>query len=174
MARTTYIGDSLGVGTSQYLPRANTDARVGRSSAEGVRALKRKLRPGDKAVVIDLGSNDPSAAELRKSLRKAKKLIGSRNAVLGLVGPGSPDAAKKNALIKRYAKKHGYAVVGTGPTSDGLHPTNYKRRARQVRRKLRGSKQATVRRAPSSTPDRDSLSVPTSLRELLIRGYSGG
>jgi lysophospholipase L1-like esterase len=129
MARTLVVGDSLGVGTAPYLRSrggVRGDSRVGRPSSEGVAVLRQRLRRGHRAVVFDLGTNDASAGELRQSLRQARRLVGDRELYVSTVN--GPDAAAKNALLKRFARRspnihlvRGAQRVATGP--DGIHPT---------------------------------------------------
>lgn len=157
MARTTYVGDSLGVGTTQYLRKPNSNTRVGRTSAEALEVLRRKLRDKDKAVVFDVGTNDPSAAELKRNLRRAERLIGDRRLVLATVN--GPKAHEKNQAIRQFASRHGNVEVVewkrrgiTGP--DGIHstPDGYRLRAKLVRRAIRSGQ--SPRKRPHSSPTR--------------------
>ena len=80
------VGDSLEVGTGPYLRRelggtpVTVDARIGRPSGEGLRVLARRLRPGQRVVVFDLGVNDNPAqpAVLASDLAAARRLAGDR------------------------------------------------------------------------------------------------
>ena len=80
---TIVVGDSLAVGTKPYLGSLlpgyplTWDVRNGRTTPEGMRALRAKLRqvqPG--AVVVSLGSNDgPSPARFADRLRRILRTI---------------------------------------------------------------------------------------------------
>lgn len=170
---TTVIGDSLGVGVSSYF-KGQHDVKVGRNSEESLAALRR--RKVGRRVVLEVGSNDPDAATLRRNLYRARKQLKGKQVVLGLVGPGSPDAAAKNRVIKQFAKQTGGAVARPGKTADGLHPTDYRRAARRIKRRFRSSGtprkvKASSRRpqTPTHGPIRLGSGLP-SLRELLISG----
>lgn len=170
---TTVIGDSLGVGVSPYF-KGRHDVKVGRNSEESLAALRR--RKVGKRVVLEVGSNDPDAETLRRNLNRARKQLKGKQVVLGLVGPGSPDAAAKNRVIKQFAKSTGGAVARPGKTADGLHPADYRKAARRIRKRFRGTgtprKVTPTTRTPSTPshgPIRLGQGLP-SLRELLING----
>lgn len=140
--RTVVVGDSLGVGTVPYLQRAlggpvRADVRVGRSSSDGVNALSRLLRGGADQVVLDLGTNDGSAQQLRQSVRRAQSLAGDRPIYIPTVnGPG---AAQKNAMLRRLAGGNVHLVNWAGQSrglvgGDGIHASGrgYQQRARIV------------------------------------------
>lgn len=152
--RTVVVGDSLGVGTVPYLQRAlggkvAADVRVGRSSADGVNALSRLLRGGADRVVLDLGTNDGSAQQLRQSVRRAQSLAGDRPIYIPTVnGPG---AAQKNAMLRSLAggnihlvnwanQSHGL----TGP--DGIHASGagYQKRAQIVAHSIASAPMGSV------------------------------
>jgi hypothetical protein len=140
--RTVVVGDSLGVGTVPYLQRAlggpvRADVRVGRSSSDGVNALSRLLRGGADQVVLDLGTNDGSAQQLRQSVRRAQSLAGNRPIYIPTVnGPG---AAQKNAMLRRLAGGNVHLVNWAGQSrglvgGDGIHASGrgYQQRAQIV------------------------------------------
>lgn len=185
MSRTTQVGDSLTVGMDPYFKKTNFDARGGRSSTEGLAVLKQKLRPRDDVVVFDLGTNDATAAETKRNLRRAKKLVGNRRLIVSTVN--GPDAKNKNKFIKEFAAKNPNVDLVRGRrfanAGDGIHSTSagYKRRAAAIKKAIRSGdkpeQRMTVRRSPKAVPE-DVLTeapraVPKSLRELLMAGYSG-
>lgn len=148
LGRVLVVGDSLGVGTAPSLRRrlggVGADVEVGRGSAEGVRVLDQRLRDRHGAVVFDLGTNDPTAGDLRRSLRQASNIVGNRELYLSTVN--GPDAAAKNRLLTRFARRHDNVhliraaqKVGTGP--DGIHysPQGYDQRAQLYSRAIRRS-----------------------------------
>jgi hypothetical protein len=148
LGRVLVVGDSLGVGTAPNLRRrlggVGADVEVGRSSAEGVRVLEQRLRDRHGAVVFDLGTNDPTANDLRRSLRQASNIAGDRDIYLSTVN--GPDARDKNQLLKRFARRHenvhlirGAQRIPTGP--DGIHysPQGYDARAQLYARSIRRS-----------------------------------
>lgn len=148
LGRVLVVGDSLGVGTAPSLRRriggVGADVEVGRGSAEGVRVLDQRLRDRHGAVVFDLGTNDPTANDLRRSLRRASNIVGERDLYLSTVN--GPDAAAKNRLLTRFARRHDNVhliraaqKIGTGP--DGIHysPQGYDQRAALYSRAIRRS-----------------------------------
>lgn len=170
---TTIIGDSLGVGDSKYF-KGKHDVKVGRNSAESLAALKRR-RVGKK-VVLEVGSNDPDAATLKRNLERARRDLQGRKVVIGLVNPGVADAAAKNKALKAYAKRIGAGVVRTGAGGDGIHPADYRRRASKIKKQFRGQKAPRIKRSNGDArkPLYGQHATPaTSLRELVARGYSG-
>lgn len=141
------VGDSLGVGTTPYLRPSESDTLVGRSSANGVQALRRLVQRGTPSqVVFDLGTNDPTAADLAHSIRQARRIVG--NAQLFVPTVNGPNAAAKNALLQHLAQQgeinlidwagHSRGLIG----SDGIHasPTGYRQRAALIARALRGGR----------------------------------
>ena len=163
--RTLVVGDSLGVGTAPTLQkilqgRVDTDARVGRPSREGVAQLRRKMRGGNYSrVVFDLGTNDSSARETKRSLRQAKRIVG--NTPLYVATVNGPDAKRKNRAI-RNSGANVIDWASKGKTTDGLHPTaqGYKGRARMFKRVMR---QGGSGRSPGgSLPLSSGSSAPTS------------
>lgn len=145
LRRVLVVGDSLEVGTGPYLQRrgATVDARGGRPSSEGVGVLRQRLRPGHRAVVFDLGTNDASVGELRRSLRQARQVVGGRELYVSTVNSPS-DQRAKNRLLKRFARKSPNihlvrAASKVAPGPDGIHysPQGYRQRGRLLARALR-------------------------------------
>jgi hypothetical protein len=135
--RTVLVGDSLGVGTAPYL-HAKANARVGRPSREGVRVLRSMKRRYGR-VIFDLGTNDPSAHELARNVRKADRISGDATVYVPFVH--GPKARQKNRAIRRLARNRRdvRAVRWNAPRGpDRIHatPQGYRRRARQIRRVL--------------------------------------
>jgi hypothetical protein len=163
MGRTVYQGDSLGVGTTRYMKGVDADVKVGRTSAEGVRGLKRQLAKGGVSkVVADLGTNDGSARELASSVRKIRKLAKGKPVYLATVR--GPQAKQKNAYLKREAAKGNINLIDASKTGgvagDGIHLTaaGYKKRARLVQRSLKGGgSPQRASRASSAPVDRGAL-----------------
>jgi lysophospholipase L1-like esterase len=182
------IGDSLTVGMEPYFKkkRYKTDARVGRPSSEGVEVLRKKLSERDKAIIFDMGTNDASAKDTARSMRQVKKMAHGRTLVVSTVN--GPDAKAKNDFIKKFAKRNPNVVLVRGhrfaDAPDGIHasPDVYRKRAEAIKRRLRqqgvAAKAPKVRHVGQSPKAAKAaklgyVSVPTSMRELLMRGYSG-
>jgi len=140
--RTVVIGDSLGVGTVPYLQRVlggkvAADVRVGRSSSDGVNQLGRLLRGGADQIIMDLGTNDASPAQLQQSVQRARRLSGGRPIFIPTVnGPG---AAQKNALLRNLAGGNVHLVNWANQShgltgADGIHASGagYQKRAQIV------------------------------------------
>jgi lysophospholipase L1-like esterase len=141
--RVAYVGDSMGVGTSPHFD-ARKNVVGGRSSVQGVEALekmdKRGARPD--TVIFDLGTNDQGPEQLRRSVQRARRLLPHARIVMPTVR--GPNAARKNALIRKMAGKGAVVVVPWAAksdkllSSDRLHatPQGYRKRAKMIKRAL--------------------------------------
>jgi hypothetical protein len=172
--------------------RVRADVRGGRPSAEGLGVLEQRLRPRHTDVVFDLGTNDGSAGELRRSVRRADRLTGDRGLVLATVN--GPQARAKNQFLKRYARRHDDVSLvrwaGRGQVgSDGIHstPGGYQARAGMVARALSAREGAApVARAaalPGYSPSQEKIiraidrvadRVGATRRERLAAYMTGG
>jgi lysophospholipase L1-like esterase len=144
-ASVLVVGDSLGVGTEPSLRAAlptlaiDADSRNGRTSPEGLAALREQLRPQHETVVFDLGTNDgPTAVGLTAgSLVAARELAAGRCLVVATLNHPpragvSIDA--QNASIRRFvAEAPGAALVDWHAAAhatrgalrpDGVHATS--------------------------------------------------
>lgn len=81
------IGDSLAEGIAPYLPgelgvtRIPTDARIGRSLAEGM-TLVRQVNPGSRLAVSLFSNDDPRAtAALERAVKESVRVVGSDGCV---------------------------------------------------------------------------------------------
>lgn len=144
--KTVMVGDSLGVGTNPYLQGIEADTKVGRSSASAVAALKRLVAGGDVTrVVFDVGTNDGSAAQLRKSISQARRV--AKGAMLIVPTVNGPDAENKNRVLRGLADRGEIVLVdwasksGGLLASDGIHatPTGYRARAAMLAAALQTS-----------------------------------
>lgn len=140
-----YVGDSLGVGTVPQLrsTAVDGDARIGRSSTEGLSVLRSRLRPGHETVIFDLGTNDGSPAILSQNLRRARKLTGERLVIAFTLN--RPNAGPFNNAISGFARSarnvlvidwHSRATREHLLAGDGIHASasGYRRRAAIVTR----------------------------------------
>jgi len=133
---TLVVGDSIGVGTAPHLKRlGNVTANVvgGRSSANGIQALRSKLAGGKYAtIVLDLGTNDGSSRDLVKSVREARRLAPNAKIVVPLVN--GPNAASKNASLRRLGGNVRVVDVRGKPGPDGIHYSGqgYRQRANHL------------------------------------------
>jgi lysophospholipase L1-like esterase len=188
------VGDSLEVGTGPYLRRelsgspVTVDARIGRPSGEGLRVLARRLRPGDRVVVFDLGVNDDPAqpGALASDLAAARRLAGDRCLVVATLERAPLNGVTVQGLnraVESFAVRSPgvqlvdwQAAVKADPgllNPDHLHPKpgGYALRGRLVAEGVRAclaggapSPQAPAPKgpAPSATP------VPAARQPLLI------
>jgi hypothetical protein len=147
-----YVGDSLGVGTvgalRSLMPSApiDGDARVGRGSTEGLRVVTARQRRRHRVVVFDLGTNDRRLGTLRRNLKRARKVVGSRLLVVFTLNV--PGARSFNRVIRSFSATapnvllvdwHAAARAHSLLASDGIHasPRGYVRRAVLIARVLR-------------------------------------
>ena len=166
--RIAYVGDSMGVGTAPNVKgRVKANVVGGRSSADGVTALKQILNGGRYGqVVFDLGTNDPDKRALKQSLNRALRLADGATVVVPTVR--GPNAAEKNKLIRRYARQGKIDLVrwaGNSKgllSSDDLHatPAGYEERARMIEAALGDTAPSTSYRAKK--PTRKIPAVSTS------------
>ncbi|MFA9270562.1 GDSL-type esterase/lipase family protein [Svornostia abyssi] len=151
---TIVVGDSLAVGTKPYLGSLlpgyplTWDVRNGRTTPEGMRALRAKLRevqPG--AVVVSLGSNDgPDPARFADRMRRILAAIPPSSCVIwpSIVRPDRKgDETGLNRVLRRMAAAddrltlidwQGAVQRGAVILPDGLHPdpAGYQRRSQMI------------------------------------------
>ena len=183
------VGDSLQVGTGPHLRKelaavpVTVDARSGRPSTEGVRVLRKRLRPNHDVVVFDLGTNDdPSeAATFARNLLTARDLAGDRCLVVATLNRppvGGVSVADMNKALSRLVEASPNAglvdwkgAVDGNPSllsRDGVHatPAGYAARARLVAAAVEECFGAvepptkTPRAAPGPEPRAQSSSEP--------------
>ena len=135
-----YVGDSLGVGTSPHVKGAKADVKGGRRSSEAAKIAASKFR-GERTIVFDVGTNDASAGELRRSVRKLRKAVGQDVAILMSPVRG-PHAATKNQVLRQLERKGAIRLFAGGKvevSGDGIHPTpaGYQARAKALRKALK-------------------------------------
>lgn len=144
-ASVLVVGDSLGVGTEPSLRAAlptlaiDADSRNGRTSPEGVAALRERLRPEHETVVFDLGTNDgPTAVGLTAgTLAAARELAAGRCLVVATLNHpprAGTSIDAQNASIRRFvAETPGAALVDWHAAAqstrgalrpDGVHATS--------------------------------------------------
>ena len=149
------IGDSLQVGTGPYLEQqlgalpVESDDRQSRGSAEGLEALRARLRPDHDVVVFDMGTNDdpsnPNA--LYANLQAARSATGDRCLVVATILRPPYNAVTvdgMNAAVERFALDNPgvqlvdwYGVATSTPGilyEDGVHarPEGYALRGRLI------------------------------------------
>jgi hypothetical protein len=135
-----YIGDSLTEGMKPLLgPRFHVNSRGGRPSPEGVPIVKKNKGRFD-TIVFDLGTNDGSLENLRRSVNQVLRNAGGARIVMATVNSPT-DQKRKNAFLQALARKGRIELVNTMNvqlSGDGIHPTaqGYKQRARLMRRAL--------------------------------------
>lgn len=134
VGRTLVIGDSLEVGTFPLLKQklGNKVHGImvgGKPSAWGIAQLKRQFKTGNyDNVVFDLGTNDASASDLRRSLKQLTQIAGDAKVYVSTVN--SPfDEKAKNSLLRTYARNHPNVTLipwhgasnGGASLPDGIH-----------------------------------------------------
>jgi lysophospholipase L1-like esterase len=151
---TIVVGDSLAVGTLPYLGpllpahRLTWDVRNGRTTPQGMRALRAQLRvmqPG--AVVVSLGTNDgPDPRRFADRMRRMLAAIPPSVCVIwpSIVRPARKgDATGLNRVLRRMAARDGRLTLidwqgavqrGAVRLPDGLHPdvAGYQRRSEMI------------------------------------------
>ncbi|MGL6279944.1 MAG: SGNH/GDSL hydrolase family protein, partial [Gaiella sp.] len=154
------VGDSLSVGTLDYLDTAlpgwsvRSDSVVGRRTADGLAALERL--GGREPVVISLGTNDPAGAAetFRADVERALRLAGGRCVIWATIWrAGGPDAAFNDVLEQaaesgRLQLLRWDEMLQRDPAllaPDGIHgsPSGYAARAAEVARLVRACPRST-------------------------------
>lgn len=125
VGRTLVVGDSLGVGTVPQLKRLglNVDANVhvGRGSGKGLQVLSNMVRGRDyQNIVWDLGTNDGTAGELAKNLRRAIKLAPNAEFYVPTLNGPFQTAAKNRVLHQIAAENPNVKLVPWHSRSQGL------------------------------------------------------
>lgn len=120
------IGDSIAVGISHYL-KCDVSANVGASSSS---ILKRAPSGKYDVVVISAGSNDPQSKNLTTNIKNIKSKYTSARFVIVL--PYNRVATRR---IKASATNPKDTIIDLVRyhTNDGIHPTNYKHLATNIR-----------------------------------------
>jgi hypothetical protein len=187
------IGDSLEAGTAPYLQAALSpvpvmfDYRIGRPSAEGVAALRARLRPEHETVVFDLGTTDdprrPDA--LLINLAAARELAGDRCLVLATVARpalGGATVEGMNRTIERFVSEtpgaqladwHAVVAAVPGLLADRVHPSSagYALRAQLIAQAVEGCllpglagipPPRSFRPQPGAEPEREARSQTPS------------
>ncbi len=97
------VGDSLGVGTAEFLKNWKRDVETGRRADEALAILREMLKNNPKArnVVFDAGTNDTDPEKLKQVLKAVVRVAGDRNLLIPTVG--GPNAAAKNEVIRSFA-----------------------------------------------------------------------
>ena len=144
-------GDSLAVGTDDGLKKATikatTNAKVGITTAQGLKNLQaNRSKLGDQ-LVISLGTNDFDTVNFKKSAESIMSLANGRPVYwLNIKRPalaGKPADTAINTALGQVAAKHSNlhiidwkAVVDNGDVTltDGMHPNaaGYKKRADMI------------------------------------------
>ena len=73
MARPLWVGDSLGVGTSPFVPHARANVRVGARARTASRLRTLLASAPSRVAVFDLGTNDPDGHSLVQAAKLARK-----------------------------------------------------------------------------------------------------
>jgi lysophospholipase L1-like esterase len=191
------IGDSLQVGTGPYLERelgampVEADVRESRGSAEGLEALRARLRPEHTVVVFDKGTNDdPSNPDaFYATLQAARAAAGDRCLVVAtLLRPPYNGITYDglNAALERFASDtpqvelvdwRGVATSTPGILyDDGVHarPEGYALRGRLIADAIRGcgGGAASAIPAPSqsaASPPAELVPEPAPAQEVEVR-----
>ncbi len=173
--RVLVIGDSLGVGTEPYLDDAlggspvSTDAKISRTSAEGLEALAASIGPQHTTVVFALGTNDdPGAPELlAEHLSEARSLAGGRCMVVATLARPPLNGVSVEALNEaiaafasadpnvRVADWAGAVAADPGLLVDGVHADaeGYALRAALLADAIAGCAGATTSPPPGGSRD---------------------
>ena len=155
------VGDSLQVGTGPYLEQelraasVEIDSRQSRGSADGLAALRGRLRGDHTVVVFDLGTNDDptNPGALVSTMNSARQAAGDRCLVVATILRPPYNGVSvdgMNAAIERFALAnqgvqlvdwHGVATSTPGILyDDGVHarPEGYALRGRLLAQAVRG------------------------------------
>jgi hypothetical protein len=155
MGELALVGDSLNVGTLDYLDEAlpgwtvRSDSVVGRITDDGLAALERL--GGREPVLISLGTNDPSdaVAAFGDDVERALRIAGVGRCVIWATIWRSDGADEGfNAVLERAAAEHGLRLLRWDEmlarepgllAPDGVHgsPEGYRARAEEAARLVR-------------------------------------
>lgn len=149
------------------------DARTGRPSSEGVRVLRKRLKPDHEVVLFDLGTNDdPSqTAALGRNLATVRDLVADRCLVVSTLERPPLNGVRvdgMNRVVRNFASAtpstqllEWQAAVGEDPGllgKDGVHatPAGYAERARLAAATI---EECSASNAPER-PERGSAAPP--------------
>ena len=139
------VGDSLGVGTADFLKGFKRNVEVGRRADEALSILREMLKnnPKSRNVVFDAGTNDTDPEALRRILNQVVRAVGNRNLLIPTVG--GQNAAAKNEVIRSFSDQatilpwRQMAREGNLLT-DGVHANSkgYQQRANAIKEAFKG------------------------------------
>ena len=133
LASCAVVGDSVGVGLAQALPRCTTSARVGISSA----AAARRVQSGDRWLIVSIGSNDfPRGISAAQRAASDKHVRGALSRIVAAGGSRVIVVVPANAArstVASWVAAHGVPSVSFAAGRDGIHPASYAALAARVR-----------------------------------------
>ena len=119
------VGDSIAVGIAPYT-KCEIQAKIGRTAKS---AYANSWQLNAETTVISLGSNDVNDPNFESTLRNLRKEITS-DVVIWIL-PYNKTMQEKIKKIA-YEKKDAIVTLTPFPTTDGIHPQNYKDVAKTV------------------------------------------
>jgi lysophospholipase L1-like esterase len=120
------IGDSIAVGTKQFMPECQLQGKGGINTWQFNRMYKGSFYAD--TVIISLGSNDHKGVKTYDELFEMRQRVGAKNVFwvlpAGNLPAGGVSIAKIQSIVKEIASSYGDTVLPiTRLQPDGIHPS---------------------------------------------------
>ena len=132
------VGDSIAVGTNQFMPECQLQGKGGINTWQFNRMYKGSFYAD--TVIISLGSNDHKGVKTYDELFEMRQRVGAKNVFWVLPAGNNPAGGvpieKIQGIVKEIANSYGDTVLPiTRLQPDGIHPSwaGYKDIAEKVK-----------------------------------------
>jgi lysophospholipase L1-like esterase len=120
------VGDSIAVGTKQFMPECQLQGKGGINTWQFNRMYKGSFYAD--TVIISLGSNDHKGVKTYDELFEMRQRVGAKNVFWVLPAGNNPagevSIAKIQSIVKEIASSYGDTVLPiTRLQPDGIHPS---------------------------------------------------
>ena len=126
MLECLIVGDSIAVGTKQFMPQCQLEGKGGINTWQFNRMYKGSFYAD--TVIISLGSNDHKGVRTYDELFELRQRVGAKNVFwvlpAGNLPAGGVPIAKIQSIVKEIAASNGDTVLPiTRLQPDGIHPS---------------------------------------------------
>jgi lysophospholipase L1-like esterase len=126
MLECLIVGDSIAVGTKQFMPECQLQGKGGINTWQFNRMYKGSFYAD--TVIISLGSNDHKGVKTYDELFEMRQRVGAKNVFWVLPAGNNPAGGvpieKIQSIVKEIASSYGDTVLPiTRLQPDGIHPS---------------------------------------------------
>ena len=120
------VGDSIAVGTKQFMPQCQLQGKGGINTWQFNRMYKGSFYAD--TVIISLGSNDHKGVKTYDEMFEMRQRVGAKNVFWVLPAGNNPAGGvsieKIQSIVKEIASSYGDTVLPiTRLQADGIHPS---------------------------------------------------